>query len=454
MFEEAERTRYSSPSIALWMGVILALLFVPVSAAEAATPLVEFVWSGAVTPASATVNARLLDDSSTVRLRVSPNQDLSSPIFSEYYTATLALNNRVVSIPISGLAPDTRYHYAIESGGQLDTINQGTFRTFPLGPASFTFAFGSCAQTGSTHAVFDTIRNLNPLFFLHLGDMHYENIAANDRDLFRNAFNRVLASPVQAALYREVPLVYMWDDHDYGPNNSDATAPGREAARLTYQEYVPHYPLAAGAGDVPVYQAFTVGRVRFILTDLRSERSPPSAPDDANKTMMGAAQKAWFKQELLDANGVYSLIVWASTMPWIGQTGSDGWHLYTTERQELADFIRDNDIQGLVMLSGDAHMLAIDDGRHSDYATGGGAGFPVMHAAALDRPGSVKGGPYSQGAFPGRGQFGLMTVIDNGDSVIWVQWRGLNANNAEIVAYDFAFITDPQRAYLPLVLRY
>ena len=39
-------------------------------------------------------------------------------------------------------------------------------------------------------------------------------------------------------------------------------------------------------------------------------------------------------------------------------------------------------------MSGDAHMLAVDDGSHTP------GGFPVMHASPLDKKGSIKGGPY------------------------------------------------------------
>ena len=211
-------------------------------------PFVEFVWSGAVSLTSATVKAKIRYDSTAVRLLVSENEDLSNPIYSEVYAARLEENNRVVSLPISPLRPDTQYYYLIEADGVVDPTQRGKFRTFPRSPASFSFAFGSCAETGSAHPIFETIRSLNPLFFLHTGDMHYLDIPVNDRNLFRAGYDTVLASPTQAALYREVPLVYMWDDHDYGPNDSDAFAPGREAARLTYQEYVPHYPLSAGRG--------------------------------------------------------------------------------------------------------------------------------------------------------------------------------------------------------------
>ncbi len=98
--------------------------------------------------------------------------------------------------------------------------------------------------------VFDTIRKEEPLFFLHLGDFHCEDIVKNDRALYRRAFDTVLASPVQFALYRHVPLVYVWEDHDFGPNDSYSADPGGSAARLTYRENVPHYPLAVGDGDL------------------------------------------------------------------------------------------------------------------------------------------------------------------------------------------------------------
>jgi hypothetical protein len=83
------------------------------------------------------------------------------------------------------------------------------------------------------------------------------------------------------------------------------------------------------------------------------------------------------------------------------------------------------------MLGGDAHMVAIDDGSHAE------GGFPVMHAGALDRPGSKKGGPYSEGAVPGAGQFGLVTVLDDGGPTVRVELSGRNYKGEEILAYGF-----------------
>lgn len=445
--ELVTRARRSLPGGVIWASsycLVAATVLILVLQATPIVANVEFVWTGAVTSSSARLKARLGGEGSVGRIVYSTAPDLATPKHSSPDTALAAVNDRVIDLALAGLYPATMYYYAVEIDGVMDTLKRGQFATFhPYGAADFEIALGSCASTASNHAVFGTIQGHNPILFLHMGDFHYENISVNDPNVFRSAYRGVLNSINQSALHRHTAIDYVWDDHDYGPNNSDSTAAGREASRLTYQEYVPHYPLGAGSGHVPIYHTFAIGRALFIVTDCRSARSPASAPDNAAKTMLGATQKAWFKQQLLDAQDHYPLKVWVNSLPWVGSTGDDGWHLYTNERREIADFVSDNGITGLCILSGDAHMLAIDDGTNSDYATGGGAPMPVFHAAALDRSGSVKGGPYSEGAYSGGGQFGLMRVIDSGGSAVRVEWSGRTSTNIQRVSHTFAVDANP-----------
>jgi phosphodiesterase/alkaline phosphatase D-like protein len=388
------------------------------------------MWSGAPTSETLRVKVRV-EGTGVPVLHVGRAADLSDGQVVLASAAWPLPDGFVVDYDLAGLSPDTAYVYRV---GQ----DWGGFRTLPRGPASFTLALGSCAETGSSHPVFATIARHQPLFFLHTGDLHYEDIKVNDVAVFRSAFDRVLTATTQAALYRGTPVVYVWDDHDFGPNNSDATAPGRLAARYAFRENVPHYPLAVPAVEAAIYHAFTVGRVRFVVSDARSERMPPSVPDTAEKTMLGVEQKAWLKQEFLAARDAQQLIVWVNSVPWLGtSSGLDSWSGFTHERAELANFIVEHGITALCVVSGDAHMLAIDDGSNNRYADGGGPGFPVFQAAALDRRGSVKGGPYSHGTYPGGGQFGLMRVIDDGGAELRIEWSGRNFRDEEVVAHRF-----------------
>jgi len=350
-------------------------------------------------------------------------------------TASLEENDSVAKMSVSGLRPDAQHEWGVEftDGGNTDTV--GTFRTFPSGPGSYTFAVGACARTGSNHPVFDDIRESRPLFYLMLGDLTYADILYDSRDLYRLMFREVLERPRQRDLYRHVPIVYMWDDHDYGQQSRAGTRAGVAAPRHVYQEYVPHYPLARGKGDVPIYHSFSVGPAFFIVTDLRSERSSEFEADGPAKSMMGATQKAWFGEQLLSAADQYPVIFWASTVPWIKRPAplEDSWGGYAYERRQIANFLRDHDLsRRLIILAGDAHMLALDDGTNSDFASGGGAPLPVFHAGAIDQAGSKKGGPYSHGAFTNRtigvhgdGQFGLVTLDDDGGDTLTVRVRGM-----------------------------
>ena len=405
---------------------------------EQSDSLIHFLWSGGFTESTAKVTGQVSLDSDSVRLVLSKSKDLASPSYSAYKMADSITNNRVVTFDLSSLESNTQYYYGLEIDNNPSRVSNyvGKFQTVSNDAMNFSFAFGACSRSADGN-VYKTIAHEDILFFLHTGDLHYNDIGSDDISRFRTAFENQLTGTDMGKLFKNTPMAYMWDDHDYGPNNSDATAPGRNSSRLAYQQFVPHYPLDAGSGDVPIYQSFNVGRVLFILTDNRSERTYYRA-SSSDKTVLGTQQKAWFKNKLLEAQGTYPLIVWVNTFPWIGEQGEgdDGWEWYQTERNEIANFIVDNDIKGLCMLSGDAHMIAIDDGTNSNYSDSETGGFPVFHAGALTRSGSYKGGPYSHGAFPGSGQYGIMTVEDNGGSEIKVQWSGRNLSD-EIIEYNF-----------------
>ena len=393
---------------------------------------VEWVWSGALSPTGITVTARVVEGATSARLEVEPvaggSVTLTGSVRPDEY--------RMVSFTVDGLAPGTDHRYQVVVDGEPDGGRGfGEFSTPGNGALSFTVTASSCARTGSNVAVFDTIRAVDPLFHLALGDLHYANVDSTDPEDFIDAYGAALSTPAQSALARQTPIAYVWDDHDYGPNDADASFVGRAASREAYRVAVPHYPVTDG--DTPINQAFTVGRIRFVMTDQRSEHTAD--------TMLGAAQKAWLLEELRTASRTHAVVVWVNSVPWIGPAspGSDNWTGQPVERTEIADAIAVEGIDNLVMVSGDAHMLAIDDGSNSDYSTTGGAGFPVFHTAALDRPGNVKGGPYSEGAFPGFGQFGVLEFDDEGGPTVTVRMSGRNWKDELIVGYERSFTAAP-----------
>ena len=422
----------------LWF---VALLVSPlILSAQTASPFISGAWCGNVTPTSASVAIRLNAPGLRVRLRVSPQSGLSPAVFSPVLT-TVAESGNTVKLDVAGLQPSSDYGYEIEVDGVLrtETLARGKFRTFPQGAGSFRLAFSSCGDSlDPDQGAYEAILAEQPLLFVHLGDFHYKDKNTTVAEDYRRNYDEALNSRNSGALYRGVPLAYMWDDHDFTGDDSNGTAIGAATVRSVYRDTVPHYPITVAGGTIA--QAFTVGRARVIMTDLHSAASVAGSAESATKSRLGATQKAWFKQALLAArDAACPLIIWVSTSPWIGaaQLGVDSWAGFSTERAELANFLRDNRIKNLLILSGDMHALAYDDGRNSDYAVGGGAPLVVLHAAPLTRLGGPKGGPYAAGPLIGIQQYGLLDVTDTGGPSVHVRYSGKRVGEGTKLSFQF-----------------
>lgn len=396
-----------------FLGAVPGLLALAARPARGQDPTTPGVWCGAVTARGVTV--KVLAGGAGVPVELELTDGASPPVRRAQATDA----HGVATFVLDGLRERTRYRYAVTTPGR--PAPEGRFRTFGEGPFSFRAVFASCAATGSTSPVFDAMREQEPDLFVHMGDLHYEDIGRNDVARFRRAYLAVHGSATQSALFRSAPVAYTWDDHDFGPNDSDRASPSRSAALEAYRRFVPHYPLAPGP-DEPIHQSFRVGRVVFLMTDCRSARSPRGVPE-GERTMLGERQRLWLEGQLDEARQA-ALVVWVNAVPWItkrDESTKEGWAPFARERRRIADaIVRLGLVERLVMLSGDAHMLAMDDGTHSQYSTLPGSparGFVVAHAAPMDRRPTRKGGPYSHPEVTRNGQYGVMDVHDDGTRV-------------------------------------
>lgn len=391
-----------------WVLTLICLIFFLISVTLNLTsvssdynlsPENEWILVGGVTSTFASFRIR---SSKSINFVISASPGLEEPVF-EQEQVTASSIDLVQEVSVNGLAPNTKYYYATLENGD-NVIRQGSFMTPGTEGQAFNFkiAVAGCAWTGSNRKVFSEIAKREPLFMLHLGDFHYEDIGENDMDLRVNAVDLVLGSESQRELYSKVPLAYTWDDHDWLGNDSDRDSGdtgARDTALRSYQLAFPHHELAVQGEAVPIYHAFTIGTVRFIVSDLRSESNETS--------IYSEEQRDWLFSELEQADQ-YDFVIWATSKPWIGEaeSGEDNWLGTSNDRTELSNFISTTlaETQNLLAVSSDAHMLAFDDGSNTYYGsdTASVLSFPILQSGPLDRLGSVKGGPFSHGCTTNR----------------------------------------------------
>ena len=462
--------------------VFLAVLFFLLAsskkyvAGELNTTKCDWCWTGAVTNSTITIKAKLNTQvqlgKNYIQVFFSKNPDLDTNKKVNKVPAS-SLTNQIATFNLVDLEENTLYYYIIIADGRrYPSTGTLEFKTVKVKTKySFAIGFSSCAggtisnyvTSGvSNSKVFDVIRqhkyknengqDSNLSLFIHMGDLHYRNdlhflgLKEKDLDDYRNNFDLVMAQNRQRNLYQNIPLAYIWDDHDYGTNDSNSSYPLKYIASEAYREQVPHYPLVETLDEEQnlgaIYQSFVIGRVRFIMTDSRFHQDLVEIKDNLDKTLLGNHQREWLLAQLKEGkqnqqDNQEGLTIWVNSIPWIVRQDdykTKAWNRFAQERTKIANFIKENKIDKLLMISGDAHMLALDDGQEgtsNNYATGGGGSFPVIHAAALDSRPSFKGGSYNgknyivnpeavkikDGAITGKRQWGLLNFIDDGNKI-------------------------------------
>ncbi len=236
------------------------------------------------------------------------------------------------------------------------------FRTPPPAgiPEAFRVAFGSCAGSSGTdpaQPVWRGIARTRPDLFLWLGDNVYYEVASrewNDPEAMFARWRRQRSLPLLQPVLGAMAHYAIWDDHDYGPDNSDKTWRLRDESLFVFRSFWAN-PASGSEGVPGVWFSFQRGRVEFLMLDTRYHRDPDTDLDDGGKSLLGAAQRAWLERRLKASRADFKVIV-SGTQVLARYHGYESWDLYPRDRDFLLGLIRRERIGGVLFLSGDRHQ--------------------------------------------------------------------------------------------------
>ncbi|MCW5572031.1 MAG: alkaline phosphatase D family protein [Steroidobacteraceae bacterium] len=291
-----------------------------------------------------------------IAFQYSKDREFRAPLTSAA-VATDAASDFTAAVRIDGLEPGATYWYRPVVDGVVDRYQSVpvAVRTAPAGAADFRVAFGSCARLARdpVQRIFDSVVREAPDLFLWLGDNIYADSEAPEAIADEYRRQRKVAS--LAPLIRSVPQLAIWDDHDFGYNNSDGSSPFKAGSLATFRNYWanPAYGLPGTPG---VFFEKHFSGVDFFMLDGRYYRSPNGDPDGPRKQFLGAAQHAWLRERLAASRAPFKIIACGSGWSMADGPAGDTWAAFRTERDALFDFLRDARIEGVVLLSGDSHV--------------------------------------------------------------------------------------------------
>lgn len=234
-------------------------------------------------------------------------------------------------------------------------------------------AFGSCLDQKKPQPIWQSVIAAKPDLFLMIGDNVYGDVKSPDRRELIEAYAQQARQGELAAVRAKIPLLAVWDDHDYGLNDGGADFEHRDAAAELFRAFW-QQPEANGDGSRGVYYSWMLGpagaRVQVIMLDTRSFRSPLTRataaqtywgrylPDpDPAKSMLGEAQWAWLADELKKPAEIRLVV--SSIQVLAEGHNFERWGNLPRERDRLSKLVRDSGAKGVIFLSGDRHVGAI-----------------------------------------------------------------------------------------------
>jgi alkaline phosphatase D len=338
-----------------------------------------------------------------LQVEISPDADFRRVIYRKTVVASArdgyAIHHRADH---RVLRPGERYHYRFVSCTEDGPV--GRFTTArPAGsrePARI--AFFSCQDYESgyytAHAALAQEDDLD--LVICLGDYIYER-SFDEEPVRRDATGANRDAEVQTlgeyrdkyALYhadanlRAVraahPLLAIWDDHEVEDNwardqpgsaTQDPRVPFGQRRANGFRAFFEHMPRLRVPGDPDrIYGSLRLGAsAELFLLDQRSYRDDQPCGDQLfmpcadgaapGRTLLGAAQKAWFQRGLAASRAAWKIVgnqvmVMSLDLPAGSAINPDQWDGYAAERREILERAAADGVRDLTFVTGDIHTF-------------------------------------------------------------------------------------------------
>lgn len=272
--------------------------------------------------------------------------------------------------------PGRTYVYEVMLNGQKASFGYPLrFHTQPIwkwreaDPPSATLAIGSCFYVnedgyerstggyGSDYDIVTSIHAKSPDAMLWLGDNVYlREPDWNSRAGIFKRYSHTRALPQLQPLLASTAHYAIWDDHDYGPNDADRSWWGKDNALDAFKSFWcnPSY----GVGGKPgITTSFSLVDVDVFMLDDRYYRAPNDRKD-GERTILGEHQVQWLIDALVSSKATFKIVAVGSQFL-TDNLRKECFARMPQERKRILDLIAQNDIKGVLFISGDIHAAEL-----------------------------------------------------------------------------------------------
>lgn len=307
-------------------------------------------------------------------------------------------------VEVTGLKPQRDYFYRFIAGGARSAT--GRTRTLPRADADIErlrFAIAGCQRYED--GFFTAYRHLareNFDFVFHYGDYIYETVFAKDRkdrvvvrtmplpfrrartlEEYRALYAFYKTDPDLKAAHASAPFIPSFDDHEVandwqgGADDPPPTAAMLARRAAAFQAWYEHMPLRSAqrpsGHQVQAYRQFRIGTLaNMFVLDTRQYRSAwpckekwavCAAATETPRSLLGPDQEACLFARLKTSDTAWNILAQQVLMmrndrdpdPAVLEINMDKWDGAPAGRDRLFKVLAENNVPGVVTLTGDVH---------------------------------------------------------------------------------------------------
>ncbi len=285
----------------------------------------------------------------------------------KHYTYELILNREKVEIPYplrfqtqklwQWREDPPEFSFAMGSGTY---INEQQFDR-PDKPYADELTFDH--PYGKSPNIFTTIYDKHPDFMLWLGDNVYLREADwNSRTGIFHRYTHTRSAPELQPLLGAIHHYAIWDDHDYGPNNSDRSFYNKEISLEAFQKFFPNPGYGKNGkpgtnGNLGTTAKFSWADVDFFLLDNRYFRSPNNRKHN-KREILGEEQIEWLIDGLVYSTAPFKIVVVGGQFLNPVQI-SENHSNYPEETNRILELIAQEKIESVLFITGDRHFTEL-----------------------------------------------------------------------------------------------
>lgn len=281
----------------------------------------------------------------------------------------------VVKLIADEVMPGKKYTYELFVDGQKIERNypmefeSQTLWQWRTDPPEINFAIGSCHYVneesadrngkpyGSDFEIFDAIYEKRPDFMVWLGDNTYlREPDWNSRTGILHRYTHTRSLPIMQPLLASTHHYAIWDDHDFGPNDSDGSFWNKKITSEIFKLFWgnPNYDVIDKGGITGTFQW---GDLQFFLMDNRYYRTS-NRNFATDRQLLGKEQIDWLINALASSQATFKFIAIGGQVL-STEAMHENYATFPNEQRYLLDKIREAKIEGVIFLDGDRHHTGL-----------------------------------------------------------------------------------------------